>query len=45
MVQILDALSSWMLVCSAERMNEEETERAFARPFYTTQESHPGRMA
>ena len=30
----LKALSScWMLVCSAARMNEEETERAFARPF------------
>ena len=33
MVQKLDALSYSKLVCSAARMNEEESERAFARPF------------
>ena len=33
MVQKLNAPSSPKLVCSAARMNEKETERAFARPF------------
>ena len=33
MVQKLNVLSSSKLVCSAARMSEEETERAFAWPF------------
>ena len=33
MVQKLNVFSSSKLVCSAARMNKEETERAFTQPF------------